>query len=103
MPFPDIYYAIIDAEPLDDGVAFGYPASVRIRYERLHRFPAGLLVIGDAVCALNPVYGQGMTVAAMQAMALRRMLATGAAPRCQPLLPAHRQGHHRALGHRGRQ
>jgi len=80
LPFPDIYYAIIDAEPLDDGVAFGYPASVRIRYERLHRFPAGLLVIGDAVCALNPVYGQGMTVAAMQAMALRRMLATGAAP-----------------------
>jgi 2-polyprenyl-6-methoxyphenol hydroxylase-like FAD-dependent oxidoreductase len=80
LPFPDIYHAIIDAEPLDDGVAFGYPASVRVRYEQLNRFPAGLLVIGDAVCTLNPIYGQGMTVAAMQAIALRRMLATGAAP-----------------------
>jgi len=80
LPFPDIYRAIIDAEPLDDGAAFGYPASIRVRYERLNRFPAGLLVIGDAVCTLNPVYGQGMTVAAIQAMALRRMLAAGAAP-----------------------
>jgi 2-polyprenyl-6-methoxyphenol hydroxylase-like FAD-dependent oxidoreductase len=80
LPFPDIHRAIIDAEPLDDGAAFGYPASVRIRYERLSRFPAGLLVIGDAVCTLNPIYGQGMTVAAMQAMALRRILAVGAAP-----------------------
>ena len=80
LPFPDIHRAIIDAEPLDDGAAFGYPASVWIRYERLNRFPAGLLVTGDAVCTLNPIYGQGMTVAAMQATALRRMLAAGAPP-----------------------
>jgi 2-polyprenyl-6-methoxyphenol hydroxylase-like FAD-dependent oxidoreductase len=80
LPFPDIHRAILDAEPLDDGAAFGYPASTRVCYERLNRFPAGLLVIGDAVCTLNPIYGQGMTVAAMQAMALRRMLTTGAAP-----------------------
>jgi len=47
---------------------------VRHRYERLRRFLERLLMIGDAVCSCNPVYGQGMTVLAGQAMTLRRLL-----------------------------
>jgi len=80
LQFPDIYQTVGEAEPLDDPVAFRFPASVRHRYERLDRFPDGFLVMGDAVSSVNPIYGHGMSVAALEALTLRRQLERGTAP-----------------------
>jgi 2-polyprenyl-6-methoxyphenol hydroxylase-like FAD-dependent oxidoreductase len=82
LSLPDVYRVLEDAEPLEEPVAYRYPASIRNRYDRLTRFPDGVAVLGDAVCTLNPIYGQGMTVVALQAAALRRHLANG-----RPLRP----------------
>ena len=73
---PDIYDVISHADPIGDVATFGFPASIRRRYEHLKQFPAGLLVIGDALCSVNPIYGHGMSLGVMQALALHECLET---------------------------
>ncbi len=69
---------IVEAcEPLGDAVRFTYPASRWRHWEKLERRLGGLIVIGDAVCSFNPIYGQGMSSAAHQALELRNLLQAG--------------------------
>lgn len=71
---PSWFEAIKEAQPVSSIYSYRKTENRLRHFERLRRQPERFLVIGDGVCALNPVYGQGMTVAALGAIELRACL-----------------------------
>lgn len=77
LPTPEVHELIVDREPLGPIASFRFPANRRLHFERLPRFPEGFLLLGDALCCFNPMYGQGVAVAMIEAEALDSCLLAG--------------------------
>jgi 2-polyprenyl-6-methoxyphenol hydroxylase-like FAD-dependent oxidoreductase len=71
---PTFFDAIKGAKHVGEIARYAMPVSVRRHFDRLERFPAGMIPLGDSVCRFNPIFGQGMSVAAQEAFVLSELL-----------------------------
>jgi 2-polyprenyl-6-methoxyphenol hydroxylase-like FAD-dependent oxidoreductase len=69
-----IYEAIQTAQPLSQIYSYRRTENRLYHYDKLSKLPSGLILMGDAVCAFNPIYGQGMTTAALGTLTLDKCL-----------------------------
>ena len=74
LPTPMIADMVRELEPITSPRGFRVPELYRYHYEQMKRWPSGLLVMGDAFCIYDPIFGQGMTVAAIEAEVLEASL-----------------------------
>lgn len=77
---PALAELLEDAEPLSETRTLRFPSSIRRHYGSLRDFPKGLLVFADALASFNPTFGQGITVAAKEALLLRALCQRVALP-----------------------
>jgi 2-polyprenyl-6-methoxyphenol hydroxylase-like FAD-dependent oxidoreductase len=70
LPDPELHEALLEATPLSEIRGYRTPSTRFRRFDRLRPL-LGFLAVGDAVASFNPIYGQGMSVAALEALAVR--------------------------------
>lgn len=74
LPVPDLGQLLRRATPIGEPMPYRFRSNRRVHFERAARWPVGLVALGDATCSFNPIYGQGMSVALMQAERLGEAL-----------------------------
>jgi flavin-dependent dehydrogenase len=79
LPDPAVSAVLASGNPVGEVAVHRQTANRRHRYARMSHWPDGLLAVGDALCCFDPVYGQGITVSACQALRLRSALRDGSA------------------------
>ncbi|WP_025896883.1 FAD-dependent oxidoreductase [Sneathiella glossodoripedis] len=75
LPRPEVYEAVKDAEFLSEISLHKFPSSQYRKYFEMSDFPAGIIPVGDTNISLNPLFGQGMSVAILSATSLGDVLA----------------------------
>ena len=100
---PAIVEGLRRAHPIGEAVTYRHTAAIWRRYDQMSKFPSGLVVIGDALCSLDPTYGQGMTIAALEALTLRDCLRRGRCSTGATLFPRGGALHRRDVGRQSSQ
>ncbi|MFK0570388.1 FAD-dependent monooxygenase [Endozoicomonas sp.] len=74
LPQPDLYEVLKQGTPIGEPLNYRIPGSLWRRYDRIKQWPGNFLVVGDAVCSFNPIYGQGVTMALKDLQKLKVLL-----------------------------
>lgn len=73
LPTLDIYQEIKNGTSLNKISIYRVPHMIWKRYDKMRELPKGLLLIGDTVCRIDPVFGQGMSIAVLETLALQKL------------------------------
>ncbi|MEH7493656.1 FAD-dependent oxidoreductase [Neobacillus niacini] len=76
LPRLDIYETIKNATPITKTALYRIPQIVWRRFDKAGNLPDGIVLIGDTFCRIDPVFGQGMSIAILEAVALQKLLQT---------------------------